>query len=50
MYYPHEPFRWFRWFDSPASFALARAGFRGLNLVLGPLGNKLALGATRESA
>ena len=47
MYYPHEPFRWFRWFDSPPSFALARAGFRGLNLVLGPLGNKLALGATR---
>jgi SAM-dependent methyltransferase len=50
MYYPHEPFRWFRWFDSAPSFALARASFRGVNLILGQFGNKLALGATRVRA
>lgn len=47
MYYPHVPFRWFRWFDSAPTFALARAGFQGMNLVLGQFGNKLAIGATR---
>jgi SAM-dependent methyltransferase len=47
MYYPHEPYRWFRWFDAAPSFALARAGFVGVNLVLGRWGNKLALAATR---
>lgn len=47
MYYPHEPYRWFRWFDAVPSFELFRAGFWGVNLLLGRWGNKLALAATR---
>jgi SAM-dependent methyltransferase len=47
MYYPHEPFPWFRWFDAGPCFGLFRAAFWGVNLVLGRWGNKLALGATR---
>ncbi len=47
MYYPHQPFAWFRWFDRPPLFLLFRAKFWGVNLVLGRWGNKLALGATR---
>ena len=48
MYYPHEPYAWFRWFDAPPSFGLFRAGFWGVNLVMGRWGNKLALAATRR--
>ncbi len=47
MYYPHEPYRWFRWFDPPLSFGLFHAGFWGVNLLFGRWGNKLVLGATR---
>jgi len=47
MYYPHEPFGWFRWFDPVPCFALFRAGFWGVNLLVGRWGNKLALGAKR---
>jgi SAM-dependent methyltransferase len=47
MYYPHEPFAWFRWLDPPPCFALFRAAFWGVNLLCGRWGNKLALGATR---
>ena len=48
MYYPHEPFPWFRWFDARPCFGLFRAAFWGVNLALGRWGNKLALGATRD--
>lgn len=48
MYYPHEPFCWFSWFDNPTLFALFRILFIGTNAVLGRWGNKLALAATRE--
>jgi ubiquinone/menaquinone biosynthesis C-methylase UbiE len=48
MYYPHEPFGWFRWFDPLPCFGLFRAGFWGVNLLFGRWGNKLALGATRD--
>ncbi len=47
MYYPHEPFRWFAWFDNPALFLAFRSLFGGTNLLLGRWGNKLALAATR---
>ncbi len=47
MYYPHQPFAWFRWFDRTLLFLIFRAKFWGINLVLGRWGNKLALGATR---
>jgi SAM-dependent methyltransferase len=47
MYYPHEPYRWFAWFDNPLLFFLFRAAFTGTNLALGRWGNKLSLGATR---
>ena len=49
MYYPHEPYGWFRWFDASPSFGLFRAGFWGMNLVMGRWGNKLALAATRHA-
>jgi len=49
MYYPHEPYRWFRWFDASPSFGLFRAGFWGVNRVMGRWGNKLALAATRHA-
>ena len=48
MYYPHMPFGWFRWFDPAPCFGLFRAGFWSVNLLLGPWGNKLALGARRS--
>jgi SAM-dependent methyltransferase len=48
MYYPHQPFGWFRWFDRRALFALFLVAFSGLNWLVGRWGNKLALGATRE--
>lgn len=47
MYYPHQPFKWFAWFDNPALFLAFRALFGGVNLILGRWGNKLALGAER---
>ncbi|PYN12844.1 MAG: hypothetical protein DME06_08330 [Candidatus Rokuibacteriota bacterium] len=50
MYYQHEPFKWFRWFDGTALFFLFRAVFWSVNLALGRWGNKLALAATRETA
>ena len=49
MYYPHEPFAWFRWFDRASAFLLFRLGFWVLNLVAGRWGNKLALAATRSA-
>jgi 2-polyprenyl-3-methyl-5-hydroxy-6-metoxy-1,4-benzoquinol methylase len=49
MYYPHEPYRWFAWFDHPALFGLFRALFGGANLLLGRWGNKLALAAIRAA-
>jgi SAM-dependent methyltransferase len=50
MYYPHEPYQWFAWFDNPALFALFRALFGGANLLLGRWGNKLALSASRNGS
>jgi SAM-dependent methyltransferase len=47
MYYPHEPFAWFRWFDRAPLFWLFRTGFWGVNAVLGRWGNKLALAGRR---
>lgn len=46
MYYPHEPGRFFRWFDNAATFAAFRVMFAGANLAVGRFGNKLALAAT----
>ena len=45
MYYPHEPYGWFEWFDNPLLFFLFSAAFRGVNLALGRWGNKLSLAA-----
>lgn len=45
MYYPHEPYRWFAWFDNPLLFFLFRTAFGGMNLALGRWGNKLSLAA-----
>jgi SAM-dependent methyltransferase len=47
MYYPHEPFPWFRWFDRAPLFWLFRVVFEGTNLLLGQWGNKLALAGVR---
>jgi hypothetical protein len=47
MYYPHEPFGWFRWLDPLPCYGLFRAAFWGVNLLFRRWGNKLALGATR---
>ena len=47
MYYPHEPFPWFRWLDPAPCFGLFRAGFWGANRLAGRWGNKLALAARR---
>jgi 2-polyprenyl-3-methyl-5-hydroxy-6-metoxy-1,4-benzoquinol methylase len=47
MYYPHEPFSWFRWFDRTPLFLLFRTMFGGTNLLLGQWGNKLALAGKR---
>jgi SAM-dependent methyltransferase len=49
MYYPHEPWRWMRWLDPLPAFGLFVAGFRGVNLLAGRWGNKLAFAATREA-
>jgi SAM-dependent methyltransferase len=46
MYYPHEPGHVFRWFNNAVAFVTFRALFTSANLVLGRLGNKLALAAT----
>ena len=48
MYYPHEPYRWFTWFDNPLLFFLFRTAFTGTNLAFSRWGNKLSLGATRS--
>ncbi|HJY79629.1 MAG TPA: class I SAM-dependent methyltransferase [Candidatus Binatia bacterium] len=48
MYYPHEPFSWFKWFDHAPLFWLFRALFGGANLLLGQWGNKLALAGVRS--
>jgi len=50
MYYPHVPFRWFRYFDRRSLFVLFRLVFWAANLLLGRWGNKLALVALRQSA
>ena len=47
MYYPHRPSRCFRWFNVTPAFAIFRAGFLCVDVVLGRWGNKLALGARR---
>jgi len=48
MYYPHEPYRWFAWFDNPALFSPFRLLFVSTNLLLSRWGNKLTLAATRR--
>jgi SAM-dependent methyltransferase len=50
MYYPHEPFAWFRWFDRASLFWLFRAGFWGVNAMLGRWGNKLAIAGLRRTS
>jgi 2-polyprenyl-3-methyl-5-hydroxy-6-metoxy-1,4-benzoquinol methylase len=47
MYYPHQPFGWFRWIDNPLPFAIFRSIFWSTDFLLGRWGNKLALGARR---
>jgi SAM-dependent methyltransferase len=45
MYYPHQPFRWFRWFDRAPLFLGFRAVFWAVDVAAGRWGNKLALAA-----
>ncbi len=47
MYYRHEPGRAVRFLSAPGAFAVARAGFRAANLVVGAGGNKLVVVAVR---
>jgi len=47
MYYPHQPSRWFRWFDYPLPLRLFALFFFAVNLAVGRWGNKLALAAKR---
>jgi ubiquinone/menaquinone biosynthesis C-methylase UbiE len=47
MYYPHEPFSWFRWFERAPLFWLFRVVFGSVNLLCGHWGNKLALAGVR---
>lgn len=48
MYYPHRPGRWFQLLGKPPLFLASRGLFEATNLVLGRLGNKLAMGAVRS--
>ncbi len=47
MYYRHEPGRAVRFLSAPGAFAVARAGFRAANLLVGAGGNKLVVVAVR---
>ena len=47
MYYRHEPGRAVRLLSAPGAFAVARAGFRAANLLVGAGGNKLVVVAVR---
>jgi 2-polyprenyl-3-methyl-5-hydroxy-6-metoxy-1,4-benzoquinol methylase len=48
MYYPHRPGRLFRWLDNAVAFAAFRVVYSCANLVIGHLGNKLAIAATKR--
>jgi ubiquinone/menaquinone biosynthesis C-methylase UbiE/uncharacterized protein YbaR (Trm112 family) len=48
MYYRHEPGQVFRVLSTPALLPVVRNGFRALNRVLGPVGNKLTVQAIRH--
>lgn len=50
MYYRHRPGRAVRLLSRPRIFGAARWAFRAANVVLGPVGNKLAVRAVREGA
>jgi 2-polyprenyl-3-methyl-5-hydroxy-6-metoxy-1,4-benzoquinol methylase len=47
MYYQHEPFAWFRWFEKEPMFSSFRLAFAASNAVAGRWGNKLTLVAKR---
>jgi ubiquinone/menaquinone biosynthesis C-methylase UbiE len=47
MYYQHEPFPWFRWFEREPMFSTFRLAFAASNAVAGRWGNKLTLVAKR---
>jgi hypothetical protein len=47
MYYRHEPGRAVRLLSAPGAFAVARAGFRAANVLIGAGGNKLVVVAVR---
>jgi hypothetical protein len=48
MYYRHHPGRLFTLLSRPTLFALTTRLWRAANVVLGPLGNKLAIVAERH--
>lgn len=48
MYYQHDPGRWMRFFSRRRAFPIARRGLTTLNFVFGPIGNKIAIRATRR--
>lgn len=47
MYYQHEPFTWFRWFEKEPMFSTFRLAFAASNAIAGRWGNKLTLVAKR---
>jgi len=47
MYYQHEPFRWFNWFEREPMFSIFRIAFAASNAFAGRWGNKLTLAAIR---
>ncbi len=49
MFYRHHPGRFFALFDRPLPLAIARFAWRSANLVLGRIGNKLAVVAERPA-
>lgn len=48
MFYRHEPGRTSRVLSLPGVFQIAKVGFGGANIIVGPLGNKLTLQAVRR--
>ncbi|MBN2089124.1 class I SAM-dependent methyltransferase [candidate division KSB1 bacterium] len=48
MWYPHQPTKWFRWFDNALLFTLFKAFFHTVNFLVGRWGNKIAVCAWRK--
>ena len=48
MYYRHEPGPWMRFFSRSRAFPVARLAISAFNLILGSVGNKLSVRASRD--